>query len=86
MTAFFDKLKQKFKNLLKDKVVIIKKTIIIDGHNVTDVEKDLDPETARRVSQKMDKMFDDFGKSMDETFDLMDKQMNDIFSEFDKKK
>jgi len=83
MSTFFDKLKDKFKSLLKERVVIIKETKIINGRKVIDVERDLSPEDAQRISKKTDKMFDDFGRRMDEMFDEMHKDMDDVFREID---
>jgi len=86
MGTLFDNLKEKFKSLFSKQIVVIKETKIINGRKIIDVEKDLSPENAQRISEKTDKMFDNFGKRMDEMFTEMNKDMNDVFHEIDELK
>lgn len=79
--TIFEKLKENFKILFQEKFTILKKTKIVNGKQIINVEKDLSPEAAQRISEKTSQMFDEFGKDMDAMFNKMNKQMNEIFRE-----
>ena len=79
--TIFEKLKENFKILFQEKFIIFKKTKIVNGKKIINVEKDLSPEVAQRISKKTSQMFDEFGKDMDAMFNKMNEQMNEIFRE-----